>query len=33
LKSKLESHFREKKFVESILPVTKWDSTMLKHMF
>jgi hypothetical protein len=24
LKSKLESHFREKKFVESILPVTKW---------
>ena len=24
LKSKLESHFREKNFVESILPVTKW---------
>ena len=24
IRSKLESHFREKKFVESILPVTKW---------
>lgn len=24
LKSKLESHFREKNFVESILPITKW---------
>jgi len=24
LKSKLESHLREKKFVESILPITKW---------
>jgi len=24
IRSKLESHFREKRFVESILPVTKW---------
>jgi hypothetical protein len=31
LRSKLESHFREKKFVESILPISEWKvSTSLK---
>ena len=27
IRSKVDSHLREKRFVESILPVTKWEST------